>query len=74
MNNGEDFIPPKRLPGKEIVQCPITAKPDIRSVVTLEYCKGCDYFVKYLEDADRVECKYPRIVEVISVYGEKTTT
>ena len=62
-------IMPKRIVGQEIVQCPITNAA--KSIVKVDFCKKkCKYFKKFMEDANRIECNYPRFLEIISVYGE----
>jgi len=73
----EKVIIPQRLVGKDVVNCPIAAAAE--SVVLVDFCKNiCSHFVKFIEDekyGNRVECKYPRFIKVINVYGkEKSTT
>jgi hypothetical protein len=68
-----EFTPPKRIVGLEVVNCPIAQAH--RSVVTHTYCKeSCDHYGGLVEDVqpgNRFVCKYPRQIEIISVYGKQ---
>jgi len=74
MKENEGVAVPKRLTGKEIVNCPISRGQ--RGVTTVDFCKNeCRMFIKFTEtqeDGTRgIECSYPRTIEIISVYGRE---